>query len=1327
MKNELTENELILLDNLVYLKMDDKYINGGYAVSDIINEFTKNPKLLDESKNDKGKYPGMMSKGEWKRIIKNISNNPKLMNLHVAKIKETKSGMKAMVLVGDKKDITSATVIFRGTTCDDEWMDNAKGGFMADTPGQIEALEFINNISKYYGYKNMTVSGHSKGGNRSQYVALLSDNIDRCISIDGQGFSPEFKAKYAKQIAKNKRKCINIAYRYDYVNHLLHDTVNTIYVGNDIKAAKDSSERLAKVIMTSNPAEVQLKMWKAYFDEMKEFHSPNRLLSRNGKMLDLTVASKAIDELVGLSDRFDEMSLEERTIVYYGFMSLLMEEKGKCPYSIFDAITVLDNHFHLKEKNMESLIDFLLSYSYNNLKNIRDTLMKRIINKGDFLNTLDNSLKQAYRAVLIDPLVIDLNDDKKFTVSTDQGVYFDMDGNGFAEKTAWMDKEDGILVLDKNNNGKIDDGTEIFGDRMTLKTGNKATGAIEALAEYDDNKDGKIDVNDTSYNDIKIWNDKNQNGISEDGEIYTLKDLNISEISLSSKNINKTDENDNKINREISVKIGDKIVTAREYLFKRQPIDSKVRQDIKLTEDALTLPEIDGFGNMYTLRQAVSLAEDSRLKDLINEYINNHDDRRQKELMEEILYVWTGADKIEAGSRGKEFDAKKLHVIETASGTHFVGTRGENPINTAVPFLKQAYEGIEDYIQIQLTIQTKLEGILPYVQIDTDEQTNTTKINLESFMEVIDTFTQIYGDEDYKRELIQNGYLILNEKDKKEYEKHFASISPENQRYIERIKRDSIILSNESDEYKNTTQKNNVIFANAGDDIIETSGGNDTIYGEDGDDTINAGYGNDVIYGGKGNDTLSGYYGADTYIYSRGDGIDTIDEKGSDYTTNVKDRIKFTDINREDIYFSKENDTDISINIKGGAGGQNVNDIHDKIIIKNGHSNCYIIEEIEFADGSIMTYDDMIKEGFKYFGDDADNKLTAYTYDSTVHAGAGNDIINSNSGNDTIYGEDGDDTINAGYGNDVIYGGKGNDTLSGYYGADTYIYSRGDGIDTIDEKSGDYTTNVKDRIKFTDINREDIYFSKENNNDISINIKGGADGQNVNNIHDKIIIKNGHSNCYIIEEIEFADGSMMTYDEYKQLIDAENNSNRVLKTHTLQQMQQTQQTQEILQTQSIQHETVQTKNLPVQTVNEQIIQTMSWTNEENKLDVSLTASNLRQLYEDNILTQDNPHSANDVETSKKGILAKIKQIFKPENSIDKKYVQNPAETYNHSLIAENKNCETDKEMFNIVQLMKKEINGFNSDDGILQNYTNFEKYNAELNKDISQTLIKSNI
>ena len=79
MKNELTENELILLDNLVYLKMDDKYINGGYAVSDIITEFIEDPKVLKKSKNNKGEYPAQMSKAEWQNILVNISKNDRLM------------------------------------------------------------------------------------------------------------------------------------------------------------------------------------------------------------------------------------------------------------------------------------------------------------------------------------------------------------------------------------------------------------------------------------------------------------------------------------------------------------------------------------------------------------------------------------------------------------------------------------------------------------------------------------------------------------------------------------------------------------------------------------------------------------------------------------------------------------------------------------------------------------------------------------------------------------------------------------------------------------------------------------------------------------------------------------------------------------------------------------------------------------------------------------------------------------------------------------------------------------------------------------------------
>ena len=65
--------------------------------------------------------------------------------------------MKAMVVLSDPKDKTSATVIFRGTSTDPEWDDNAKCGYMEDTPGQLEALGFINKLSRE-GYRNITVS-----------------------------------------------------------------------------------------------------------------------------------------------------------------------------------------------------------------------------------------------------------------------------------------------------------------------------------------------------------------------------------------------------------------------------------------------------------------------------------------------------------------------------------------------------------------------------------------------------------------------------------------------------------------------------------------------------------------------------------------------------------------------------------------------------------------------------------------------------------------------------------------------------------------------------------------------------------------------------------------------------------------------------------------------------------------------------------------------------------------------------------------------------------------------------------------------------------------
>ena len=117
------------------------------------------------------------------------------------------------------------------------------------------------------------------------------------------------------------------------------------------------------------------------------------------------------------------------------------------------------------------------------------------------------------------PLAIDLDGDGVETVSVNDGVYFDHDGNGFAEKTGWISSDDALLVRDINENGQIDNGSELFGNQTILSNGEKAANGFEALADLDSNHDGVFDGDDEAFGEIKVWQDLNQNGVVDDGEL----------------------------------------------------------------------------------------------------------------------------------------------------------------------------------------------------------------------------------------------------------------------------------------------------------------------------------------------------------------------------------------------------------------------------------------------------------------------------------------------------------------------------------------------------------------------------------------------------------------------------------------------------------------------------------------------------------------------------------------------------------------------------------------------------------------------------------------
>jgi hypothetical protein len=127
---------------------------------------------------------------------------------------------------------------------------------------------------------------------------------------------------------------------------------------------------------------------------------------------------------------------------------------------------------------------------------------------------------------------IDSDVDGLNTTSIKSGIKFDIFGNGIPINIGWGNSNDGLLAIDNNGNGKIDDGTELFGGGVGQ--------GFAKLATFDTNKDGIVDAKDTDFNKLLIWTDRNQNGLNDLGELQALKDFGIVSLDLGYTNDFKT-------------------------------------------------------------------------------------------------------------------------------------------------------------------------------------------------------------------------------------------------------------------------------------------------------------------------------------------------------------------------------------------------------------------------------------------------------------------------------------------------------------------------------------------------------------------------------------------------------------------------------------------------------------------------------------------------------------------------------------------------------------------------------------------------------------------
>ena len=506
-----------------------------------------------------------------------------------------------------------------------------------------------------------------------------------------------------------------------------------------------------------------------------------------------------------------------------------------------------------------------------------------------------------------DPLVIDLNGDGVKGTSLDYSINFDLNSDGFKEATSWIDSNDAFIAIDKNANGIIDNGSELFGDKSVSNTTYAYTNptsknGFESLKAFDSNNDNIIDIKDDEFANLLLWQDKNSNGISEADEITKLSEV-VKSINLNYTNSGGSEISTATLNNGNSVSVSDMY-----FKVDLKKTDEIINSD-EIPLEIKSLPNITATGNLHSLHSAMSKNE--TLATMLNLYLLMDSDTRKANI-NSLIYEWAGVSDIEPNARTTSMDTRQLAVYEKLQGKPFTwhGTFDDNNVRVSATILENRYQSFANFVYASLELQTTYS----YLNLD---------------FEIL-KFDENLGKYSYDFNSLNSQIQTLYQNDKLDEIRTLSNIIRTSLTY--KPFANSLLKENYANNFKDSKELLSLLYGTH----ITGTNNNEALNGTDESDYINGLGGNDTLRGGNGNDVyeFTGQFGNDTIYDTAGD--DSI----------------YLDINSDRISLKREL-ANLIIQTKDENGELTGN----KITIQNYFNinpelGNGVIENIKFADGN---------------------------------------------------------------------------------------------------------------------------------------------------------------------------------------------------------------------------------------------------------------------------------------------------------------------------------------------------------------------------------------